>query len=295
MAPASTSASPAGSIACRAAHPPRRPAVNRLLAAQALMLASRSMKTTLTIRALAAALCLAGPPTTATAATVTCAPPAPDNAVVAPVLEILSPVFALFPQFRDILLNDVQQVCLADRLVGAKAYVETRDSRLVIVGDLPRGLAQAVLVHELRHVQQAATGVCLPQGLSMQENARAVFALEADATVASLVVAWTLRTQGDPDAWNALKTWPMQSDIADVFERAMQDTGDPAIAAARAFDQWHANHERRRAYYVNACLDYLDVQETTHSLPSYGTLNDGFFRALCFMPDGRAYRCVPPD
>ena len=128
----------------------------------------------------------------------------------------------------------------------------------------------------------------------MRDYAEAIFAMEADASVAGLVVADFLRHQGQPQMWQALETWPMQADITAVYADALRNGQDLAQAASVAFDAWYADPERRRAYYVSACLDYLDRFEDDHLLPRYESLDPAFYRALCRLPDGTAYPCTPP-
>jgi len=84
----------------------------------------------------------------------------------------------------------------------------------------------AVAVHELRHVEQFDVGTCPSLDLSMMEHIRAVFAMEADASVRSLVVAAGLREQGRPAMCDALANWPMQADLATRFDTILNETSD---------------------------------------------------------------------
>jgi hypothetical protein len=217
--------------------------------------------------------------------------PYADAPEVADFVAEMTPVFSKFPTLEASLATDAPELGLAGSLHTARGYFEPETRRIVIERALSPGLRQAVLVHELRHAQQFATGSCPGPGLSMQGNARAIFAMEADASVVSMLVAWRMREAGAPAMWDALASWPMQEDIADAFSAEMAAHDDPARAAGAAFAQWYANAARRDRYYVAICSNYLDHQDSTHRLPAYGDLAPDFFAELCRLPDGTAYRC----
>ncbi|MBS0126223.1 DUF6782 family putative metallopeptidase [Thetidibacter halocola] len=212
---------------------------------------------------------------------------------LAPVARALDATDALFPALREALAASVGHLCLAQPPLGAQGYFEPATRRLVLSADLPEGLMQAVFFHELRHAQQFASGSCPAPELAMQDHAQAVFAMEADASVSALVIADALRQQGEAAMWQALAAWPMQADIALAYDSARDDGQGIAQAAAAAFDAWYAGEERREAYYVAACMDYLDKQDREHRLPRYDSLDPGFFDGLCVLPDGAAYACAP--
>jgi hypothetical protein len=220
------------------------------------------------------------------------APPFDTLPELRQVVAALAPAFAEFTPLADTLAGQVTEICVADPLIGARGYFEPETGRLMLATGLPPGLAQAVLVHELRHVQQFELGACPAPGLSMQDHAQAVFAMEADASVTSLVVADYLRSRNQPEMWQALADWPMQADIAAAYDAARVDGIDAAAAAA--FTAWYEGEDRRRSYYAAVCLDYLDRQERLHRLPAYGALSDTFFTRLCKLPDGRSYTCRAP-
>ncbi|EPX85033.1 DUF6782 family putative metallopeptidase [Salipiger mucosus] len=222
------------------------------------------------------------------------APPFDHPPEVAAVLDDLAPVLKAFPSFDRTLDNDLDALCLADRLYGVQGYMDPSDGRIVIARGLPEGLRAAVVVHELRHLQQLTLGACPAPGLAMAEHARAVLAMEADASVASLVVAWRMRELGREDLWEALAGWPMQADIAVAFEAEMHASGNVALAAGAAFQQWFESDSREEAYYVAACSQYLDEAERDHRLPSYGSLDPAFDARLCRLPDGTGYACTVP-
>jgi hypothetical protein len=223
-------------------------------------------------------------PSGALANDMTCAKAPYENAPeIADFVAEVAPIFSLFPSLEASLAADASELCLAEPLHTARGYFEPETRRIVIEKALSSGLRQAVLVHELRHAQQFATGSCPAPGLSMRENARAVFAMEADASVVSMLVAWRMR--------EAVANWPMQQDIAVAFAAEMAAHDDPTRSAASAFARWYADEARRERYYVAICSGYLDTEDSTHRLPSYGELDPAFFADLCRLPDGRAYDC----
>ena len=186
-------------------------------------------------------------------------------------------------------------VCVSDRLFSELAYLDAEQYRIVLSRSMGTGLRQAVFLHELRHLDQLRLGACPGPELSMQEYARAVFANEADANAITLLVAWDQKNKGNPSLWEALTAWTSTADIAARFEVAMNESADPAEAAAAAFEAWYGSEARRERYYVSTCSAYLDRQDRLHTLPSYDSVGPGYFTTLCTMPDGAAYPCAEPE
>ena len=199
-----------------------------------------------------------------------------------------------FAALNDLLENKVS-LCISDTLRDAVGYLEPETQQIVFAAGLSTGMIQAVGVHELRHAQQYADGLCPKMNLSMKEFAEGVFAMEADASVTSLVVATRLRNHDTPEMWNALAHWPMQYDIAATFDRVLQSTSDMRLAASGAFSQWYTNPIRVTAYYTGACMEYLDQMDREKLLPRYESLEDGFYDALCYLPNGESYPCAKPE
>ena len=214
---------------------------------------------------------------------------------VAGALAVLEPVLNGYPAFRDVLNQSVTEICLTPGTLDAQGYFEPETARIVLSDTLPDGRMQAVLVHEMRHAAQFARAVCPAPDLAMGEYAEAIFAMEADASVTSVVLAHELRAAGAPEMWQALADWPLQADIADRYDASRSDGGTVTEAASEAFDAWYRNTERREAYYLAACADYLDTQDREHRLPSYESLPEGFYATLCRLPDGSAYPCAGPE
>lgn len=234
-------------------------------------------------------------PVSAAATTLTCAPPPFDDLPeIVAALEALTPILQDYPVLFETLDRSVAEICLADGPLGARGYYEPETRRLVLSGSLDDGLRQAVLIHELRHVQQFGLGACPSPDLSMESYAEAVFAMEADASVTSLVIADALRSAGHPAMWDALASWPMQADISASYDDALDETGQISAAASAAFDAWFEGEVRRNAYYIATCMDYLEQTERDHRLPSYKSLSPAFYDALCTLPDGQSYACSEP-
>jgi hypothetical protein len=187
------------------------------------------------------------------------------------------------------------RICLSPSLVLESGFLLPDDNRIEIDGKLDDAMASAVLLHELRHLDQVAADICPEDSLAMEQVARATFALEADANAITLLVAWHMRETGDPTVWDALAHWPSTTDIAARFARSMAETGDPVQAVAAAFDQWYASDERRQRYYIATCSDYLDRRDDSKRLPSYKQLPQDYLDRVCLLPDGTPYACRAPD
>lgn len=205
----------------------------------------------------------------------------------------MSDAVAAFPRLEETLNSDLT-LCLSDTLVAERGYYQPEGRRLVLASNMTPGLTLAVGVHELRHVQQYDVGSCPGLDLSMRAYANAVFAMEADASVTSLVVATFHRKQGRPEMWDALAAWPTQADIAARFAATFAKTLRIEDAATDAFSSWYEDAERRDRYYIAICANYLDQLDRDHLLPQYNSLSDGFFDDLCSLPDGNPYRCSRP-
>lgn len=243
-------------------------------------------------------LILGSAPRDAAAASLTClngpyrSAETADQMPLVALVAVLRAALRDFPALLEVLDNRQPALCLSEGLIAARGFYEPESNRIVLASGMGPGLTLAVFVHELRHVYQFEFGICPSGALAMREYARAVFAMEADANVVALLVAWHLRSGGDPRMWRALEDWPMTADIAARFAATMTSTGDVAAAAAAAFDQWYALTSRRENYYIAACSDYLDQIDRTHALSLYQALPPDFLTRLCRMPDGRTYPCA---
>lgn len=206
----------------------------------------------------------------------------------------IAPALDNFPSLANALDSAAPDLCLSSVMDNALAYLDFDQNRIVISEGLSKGMRNGVFLHELRHLEQFVRGSCPSDDLAIKENARATFAMEADASAISLLVAWDMKENGDDYVWAALLSWPSQTDIAESFANKMADTGNAALAVTAAFDQWYASSSRVERYYAAACSDYLDRQDASHKLPLYQLVPDAFLEDLCILPDGSSYECSFP-
>lgn len=226
---------------------------------------------------------------------------APYRAAVTPAQADLVGLLARLRSFADAypsLLSALDArrptICEVSGAVGARGHFDLDENVVAIHEDLTEGQRLAVLIHELRHLDQVGRGLCPADTLAMEEVARATFAMEADASAVTAHVAYEMRTAGDPTVWEALAAFERYADIAEAYADARVATGSVARAMGAAFEQWYASDWRRERYYLATCSDYLDRVDEAHRLPSYGLLDDGYFDDLCRLPDGSAYGCAAP-
>lgn len=254
-------------------------------------------------RAWSAALCLAvllAPPTHAREVCLSAPYAAAEGTgtvetEIAALVASLAPVLERFPSIAGVLERSRPDICFEERLGTAHGYFEPDAMKIVLRKDLPPGLARGILLHELRHLDQFARGACVPDGLTMQEHARGISAMEADASAISLLMAWDMREAGDPAIWEALAAWPSQADLAAGMAEVFADGGTPAEAVSRTFALWYAREDRVLRYYRSSCSAWLDEQDRSHALDTGGTLDTAYLRRLCALPDGSSYPCEEPD
>lgn len=254
-----------------------------------------SFKMRLTTPATLFTICLAiAPPVSAEE---TCRPYPFDDAPpdMRLVLNAAAPALDRFPYYRASLAIERPTMCLDDGPLGARGFLDVDGNRIVISTRLTLDEQMVIFLHELRHLQQIGEGFCPASTLSMAENARAVFALEADAMAVTTLVAWTLADAGQHGAWQALTDWPLYGDIPAAFQQAIDRGADETGASAAAFYQWYGSDWRRESYYIAACSDYLDRQDESNALPQYQLLPPEFLSTLCRLPDGTDYPCAEPE
>ncbi|SLN53022.1 hypothetical protein PEL8287_02827 [Roseovarius litorisediminis] len=218
-------------------------------------------------------------------------PGRPDAARLARIMNGLAPVLAEFVSLQAALDDRAPRICLSDELRDAHGYTDPEENRIVLDAALPLPMQRAVILHELRHLDQLATGACPSDDLSMRAAGLGVLAMEADASAITMLIAWYLRENGDASVWQAVEKWPTQADIATRFKNEMTLSGDISIATSAAFDQWFNSDWRRENYYLAACMDYLETQERNKQIPQYNPLAADFLNSLCQMPQGGTYVC----
>ncbi len=216
-----------------------------------------------------------------------------------------APLVALVGTFRDhataypSLLRALDlyapEICLEARSAGPRGYFDVESNRVALLDGLTEAQQLAVLIHELRHLDQVGRGACPSDSLAMEEVARATFAMEADAGAVTAHVAFEAKEAGDSALWDALAQFPNYADIPAAYATERAASGSAARAMGAAFSQWYESDWRRDRYYLATCSDYLDRVDRTHRLPSYDLLDSDFYVELCVMPDGSIYDCRPPD
>jgi len=202
---------------------------------------------------------------------------------------------AHFPSLLTALEEQSPKLCLSSNMDNAHGYLDIEQNRIYLSDQISVAMQVGVLLHEIRHLEQSAIGICPSDDLAMEEYARATFALEADASVVSLMVAWDMKENGNNGPWLALSAWPTQSDIASMFASVILASGDVPSAASAAFDQWYVSDVRREDYYIASCSDFLDRQDASKLLPRYQLVPADFLDDLCRLPDGSRYQCSPPE
>jgi hypothetical protein len=195
------------------------------------------------------------------------------------------------PAMRQALDRRKPLICIDPRPVLPRGVLDTGEMFVALKSTLGFEEQHLILIHELRHLEQFDRGYCPSTTLSMQENARAVMATEADAMAITTLLAWDLKSIGHPGPWHTLRQWDHYEDIARRFEAELAAEGDLESAVVAAFDQWYASDWRVESYYIASCSDYLDRLDDSKLLPSYGLLPDDYLTRLCRLPDGAAYPC----
>ncbi len=222
----------------------------------------------------------------------------PYQDAASPEQEELRALFAEFsailpdlPRMRDAIDTLRPRLCIDNRAITVRGYLDAEIRLVALRAGLERDAKLLVLIHELRHLEQLSRGFCPSNQISMQENARASLAYEADAMAVTALIAWDLAARGDGGPWQVLSEWQNYADIAERFAEVRRETGDPGSAVTAAFDQWYASDWRTESYYRASCSDYLDRLDQSHALPRYDLLPDDFWEQLCRLPTGVGYAC----
>ena len=200
-----------------------------------------------------------------------------------------------FPTLLDSLDTARPSICATVTPSPALGTFGAAENEITVDAALPAPKRVAVLIHEARHLEQNLRGICPATTLTMRDNARAMFALEADAMAVTHLVAWRSLADGMPAIFDALRTATETRDIAAAFEATIIATADPAAATAAAFDAWYASDVRRERYYVSTCMAYLDRLESRKILAGTAPLSADFLTHVCNLPDRTSYPCVEPD
>lgn len=233
---------------------------------------------------------------TAAAATEVCFPYpyAEGSGDLADLAEVLGATLSEHPSLQKALESQAPNLCSDDNLVYEQGYFEPKGNRIVLNADLSQDMQLAVLVHEIRHLEQFGRGVCPTVSETISDYMRSRLALEADASAIGVYVSWEMREAGRPGPWEALKVWPTHIDLVARFEAVIASGGDDVAATAATYAQWFESEDRRSIYAFAICSNYLDALDRENVDAGKAALPDDFAARLCVMPDGRPYDCVLP-
>lgn len=198
------------------------------------------------------------------------------------------------PSLAKALTAQAPVLCIDDSLVEEQAYFEPKSNRVVLNADLDQDFQLAIMIHEVRHLEQFVRGSCPTTSYTLNDYTRARLALEADASAVGIYVAWTLREGGIAGPWDKLKSWPTHGDLVARFESEMAAGAGEVAATSATFAQWYTSAKRREMYTFAICWNYLDALDREKILPGRQVLPETFGAQLCVMPDGRPYECVLP-
>jgi hypothetical protein len=181
--------------------------------------------------------------------------------------------------------------CIENRADGSRGYYDYRYNIIAVRESLGFYQKVAIVLHELRHVEQVNRGFRQTLEYSMNEMTRMTYAVEADVQAFSVLFAWRMKKKGLPDLWHTLLTFKHYADIAKSFEQEMARSDDDMRATKQAFIQWYDSAWRKKNYRTGCCMGYLDMLDETNLIESYELLPQDFFDELCVLPDGRNYGC----
>lgn len=212
------------------------------------------------------------------------------SAIAGRLVETLAPHASL----ARALSEGAPDLCIDDSLVQEQGYYEPKTNRIVLRSGLDPGFQLAILVHEVRHLEQFNKDVCPTVKVTLTDYIRSRLAMEADAAAIGIYVAWTLREEGQSGPWDSLALWPTHEDLVARFAKEMTANGDVVAATAATHSQWYLDTERREMYALAICSNYLDMLDLENLLPGKLKLSEEFADSLCRMPDGRLYGCIVP-
>ena len=228
------------------------------------------------------------------AQTCSVAPYAEADGDLAALVERLTAVLEPYPPLAQALFDQAPVLCLDDALIEEQGYFEPKTNRIVLNAKISTDFQLAILVHEVRHLQQFGSGACPTLGYRMTDYIRARLALEADASAIGVYIAWRLRSAGDPGPWDALQVWPTHDDLVARFAETMAASGDEVEAISATFAQWFERADRREIYTFAICSNYLDALDREKVVAGKKNLSEDYAAQLCVLPDGRPYACTLP-
>lgn len=199
-----------------------------------------------------------------------------------------------FPSLAEALVEQAPILCLDETLYEELGYYEPKTNRIVLRAGLDQGFQLAILVHEIRHLEQYGRDICPTTAMAVSDYIRSRLALEADAAAIGVYVAWKLREAGTPGPWESLRGWQTHEDLVTRFAAEIETGGDEVAATAATYAQWFEGRERLDIYGFAICSNYLDALDRDNLLPGKQTLPDDYAARLCVLPDGRPYDCIVP-
>lgn len=199
-----------------------------------------------------------------------------------------------YPSLKRALFDQAPVFCLDDSLFEEQAYFEPKTNRIVLNSRIDEDFQVAILIHEVRHLEQYGRSACPSLSYRMTDYVRARLALEADASAVGVYIAWNLREDGEPGLWEALETWPTHDDLVSRFAAEIAAGADEVTATSATFAQWFERADRREIYTFAICSNYLDALDREKVSPGQDRLPEDYAVRLCVMPDGRSYSCTLP-
>ena len=222
------------------------------------------------------------------------APDAETSGDLAALVQRLTVVLTDYPSLDEAWREQAPILCLSDQLFAEQGYFEPKTNRIVLNSQISQDFQLAILIHEVRHLQQFDGGSCPSVDYRMMDYIRARLALEADASAVGVYIAWQLREAGDPGPWDVLQNWPTHDDLVARFAETIAAGEDEVAAASATFAEWFARADRREIYTFAICSNYLDSLDREKVAAGKATLPNDYASRLCVLPDGRPYACTLP-
>ena len=222
------------------------------------------------------------------------APYQSGNAEIAALMALLTEALAGYPSLDTAFRQEAPSLCISDALFQEQGYFEPKTNRIVLRKGLDPDLQLAILIHEIRHLEQYSRDICPTTQMTLPDYVRLRLALEADAAAIGVHIAWDLRETGRPGPWEQLRTWPSHQDLTARYSSEIAAGGDEIAATAATYAQWFEDPDRRAIYAYAICSNYLDALERDNFDAGHATLPDDLTDQVCVMPDGQPYPCVLP-
>jgi hypothetical protein len=228
------------------------------------------------------------------AETCTVAPYTDASGELSHLVQRLTRTLAPYPSMAHALVDQSPTLCLNDSLVEEQGFFEPKTNRIVLNSTLNEDFQLAILIHEIRHLEQFGRSACPTVSYRLNDYIQARLALEADASAVGIYIAWKLRESGEPGPWETLASWPTHDDLVTRFAAEIAAGADEVTATSSTFAQWFERADRREIYTFAICSNYLDALDREKVDAGKGRLPDDYAARLCVLPDGRPYACTLP-